>query len=383
MSNSFFGKTFWNAQNFTVGTVGTNEDFYVTNITLELVKITGKTVGDVVVSIRSVIDGPDLCSGSIDGDLLIDDSTPPMLERINITMSPHILLSADTNYFIITRAPDAEDSSSAAWYYIFDTGAYPGGWFFTSNDAGVSWSDDTYNTSDHWFQVWGSTEIVCVTYSFWTNESGTWEQYGSGTACSNGTYCATNNFTEYNTVYYWSINLSINGNWTNETYHFTTENPIYIILLFNEDPIDGSTVIYTFSTTTLTGSNMFNMSINRSHSGGLDMNTTIWFEESLLFTNLTWGNGSIAFDLFDYWAGSLVNGTTYHWIVNASDNWGSYSNETLDFLFTVNASFGGVVISGAPVIIEEKNMMIGLCFIFFLCGTLILRSAAKKALKKK
>jgi hypothetical protein len=349
MSASFFGKTFWNAQNFTVGAVGTNEDFVVTNITLELVRVTGKNLGDVVVSIRSNISGEDLCNGTIDGDLLIDDSTPPMLERINITMSPGVVLSANTNYFIITRAPDAEDTSSGAWYYLFSTGAYPGGWFYTSNNAGASWSGDTYNTSDHWFNVWGITETDCLHYEFWTNESGAWVEYGNGSACGNGTYCASNNFDAEYTKYWWSINVSYPGGWVNETFSFTTSVTTTMITLSNEDPLDGSTVVYTYPG--YLGLTHFNMSITRSHSRGYDMNTSVWFNGTFLFTNTTWGNGTITFDLFDYWSGHLVDSGVYNWSVNASgDSFPSgvvYDNETYNFIFEVNVSgavSGGLLI---------------------------------------
>lgn len=188
---------------------------------------------------------------------------------------------------------------------------------------------------------------------------------------------------EYDTTYTIWVNATDGIATTENWYLFTTKSPDFVITLSAEFPGNNSIVIYELDFGELPPTNMFNMSINRSHSGGLDMNTTIWFEGSLLFTNLTWGNGSIAFDLFDYWPGSLVNGSVYNWTVNASDAY-TYSNETYSFVFTINVT-GGAGAAGSVILFgdSKQSMWIGLCFIFFLTGTLILRSAAKKALKKK
>ena len=63
-----------------------------------------------------------------------------------------------------------------------------------------------------------------MTIQFWTNASGSWAQIGTeNTSATNGTYTRNpTNMNNYNTTYYWSVNVSDSMDWTNETYHFTT-----------------------------------------------------------------------------------------------------------------------------------------------------------------
>jgi len=60
-----------------------------------------------------------------------------------------------------------------------------------------------------------------------SNSSGSLVQFASNTSISSGTNItqSNSNFSEYGTTYWWSVHLSDGTNWTNNTYHFTTNNP--------------------------------------------------------------------------------------------------------------------------------------------------------------
>jgi len=63
--------------------------------------------------------------------------------------------------------------------------------------------------------------------TWWSNSSNSWVQFASNTTISNNSNIiqTNNNFSNYSTTYWWSVNLSDGeGGWNNETYHFTTEN---------------------------------------------------------------------------------------------------------------------------------------------------------------
>jgi len=78
---------------------------------------------------------------------------------------------------------------------------------------------------------------------FFTNKTDTWDNswnaIGSNLTVTNGTYMCNQTFNmsqRYNTrwrwrgtTYYWSINITDGEEWTNNTYHFTTEDSRYDI----------------------------------------------------------------------------------------------------------------------------------------------------------
>lgn len=166
----------------------------------------------------------------------------------------------------------------------------------------------------------------------------------------------------YSTVYTIWVNATDGVLWTRGWFRLTTIHFPYSILLSGEDPSNGSTIVYTFpGYLSLTH---FNMSIDRNHSVGSDMNTTVWFNGTLLFTNTTWENGTITFDLFDYWSGVLIDGGSYNWMVNASEN-AVYGNGSYWFNFTVNVS--GVV-TGGPMLVMMPMDLSRFLFVGVLVG---------------
>jgi len=179
----------------------------------------------------------------------------------------------------------------------------------------------------------------------------------------------------YSTVYTIWVNATDGVLWTREWFRLTTIHFPYSIILSGEDPSNGSTIVYTFPG--YLGLTHFNMSITRNHSKGYDMNTTIWFNGTLLFTNATWGNGTITFDLFDYWGGVLIDGS-YNWMVNASEN-AVYSNESYWFNFTVNVS--GVV-AGGPMLVLMTMDLSRFLFVGVLMSLIIMLVLSRRRKKK-
>jgi len=61
--------------------------------------------------------------------------------------------------------------------------------------------------------------------SWFSNFSGSWKIFGVNNSVPNGTYYQSNsNFSDYNVIYWWSINCTDGHSWTNGTYHFTTKS---------------------------------------------------------------------------------------------------------------------------------------------------------------
>jgi len=113
------------------------------------------------------------------------------------------------------------------------------------------------------------------------------------------------------------------------------------ITLGNNSPVNG-TCFWVGSATY----QVLVFSINRTHSGGLDMDTRFWVNDTFLFENSSWGDGIISFNLSDYWLSyNLSFGTVYNFTVNCSQSSDPnvYSNETFYFSY-VGCGGGGTVI---------------------------------------
>lgn len=67
----------------------------------------------------------------------------------------------------------------------------------------------------------GDGETMNLT--FMTNATGSWQTIGTNNSVGNGTYQQVYSFSNYNTTYWWSINVTDDKTWTNKTYSFKTE----------------------------------------------------------------------------------------------------------------------------------------------------------------
>ncbi len=147
-SDVYISATAWKGQTFTIGTVGINE--YVDITSIKLLLLGDGSVGTVTVSIRAVDGsglptGPDLSSGTTDGDTL-PTSNPPELREISMSA---YTLSPSTKYAIIVRPT----TTWLLWKYT-SSDEYAGGNNVFSNDSGNSWTAQNY---EQVFEVWGET----------------------------------------------------------------------------------------------------------------------------------------------------------------------------------------------------------------------------------
>ncbi|RLJ03802.1 MAG: hypothetical protein DRP18_05640, partial [Candidatus Aenigmatarchaeota archaeon] len=98
----------------------------------------------------------------------------------------------------------------------------------SNDDTSISFSPiDGIQTSITVSHVDGKTMDI---YWYWKNGT-TWELYGQNLSVTNGTYRMWNNhFIDSSTTYYWSVNVTDNdGNWTNQSYSFTTDTKPFLL----------------------------------------------------------------------------------------------------------------------------------------------------------
>jgi hypothetical protein len=129
-----FGTTWW-TQTFTVGASAHT----VTSVKLKLYRV--GTPGTFVVSIRATDEdgyptGSDLTSGTIDGNALTTSTTGSWYE---ITVTEYVL-SANTKYAIVCRAPNGDSSNQVVLRRDASDPTYEGGSNGASYDGGSSWA---------------------------------------------------------------------------------------------------------------------------------------------------------------------------------------------------------------------------------------------------
>lgn len=138
----------WSAQTFTPSLYYKSE-----KVEVFMRKYNQTTSTDIILSIRATADGKptstDLCSGIYNSDQLQEGMTT-WVEVACVTS-----LSADTQYAIVQRSPEA--TGDIRWRGIW-TDSYGGGTLVTSGDSGDTWT--VQNTKDFSFKVWGGQTYV-------------------------------------------------------------------------------------------------------------------------------------------------------------------------------------------------------------------------------
>ncbi len=148
----------WEAQTFTVGNVGANENCNITSVKI-LAYIIGSP-GDLLVAIKDVDEffkptGPDLSTGSIDPSGWTTNSAGLWYE---ISMTS-FTLEASTQYALVLRSPDSPNTSNCpVWKFDVASATYGGGAYNYSSDAGSSWLIESGR--DRMFEIWGETAPV-------------------------------------------------------------------------------------------------------------------------------------------------------------------------------------------------------------------------------
>lgn len=140
----------WFAQTFTIGNTGANVGHIISSVKL-LIRRVG-TIGWFNVHIRATDGaglpaGPDLASGTYDGDTL-----PTSTAFIEITLTPCQLL-AGTKYAIVVENGDQGGGGSILEWRRSTSAGYGGGSWCYSTDSGVSWG--TNLSRDYTFYEYG------------------------------------------------------------------------------------------------------------------------------------------------------------------------------------------------------------------------------------
>lgn len=142
------------AQTFTVGTVGANEDHVVLRTRLHLVKVSGPA-GTLKVQIRGTSAGVPNDTVHAEGTILMENlSTTNRWEEINMTISEK--LTAGGVYAVCILSPNAttlDGTNKVRWTIENTSPTYGGGSDYTSSNIGSTWSA---GTKDHAFELIGN-----------------------------------------------------------------------------------------------------------------------------------------------------------------------------------------------------------------------------------
>ena len=149
-SQQIYG-TLWMGQTFTVGYSGANVDHQITSVKLLLYRL--GTPGTITVSIRATgVDGkptgPDLTSGTMDGNTLTDS-----YEWREIILTPYNV-STNTKYAIILRGGSGNNRIMVLTEVNHPS--YDGGNCMFSGDSGNTWQSSSY---DVLFEIYGESTI--------------------------------------------------------------------------------------------------------------------------------------------------------------------------------------------------------------------------------
>lgn len=140
----------WLAQTFTVQA---GETHTITSIKIKVYRM---GTPDIMTVAITAVDGagkptgPDLATGTFDGDDLTDAEPG---EWIEVAMS-EVELEANTQYALVLKDMDPSPGDGVIWRWDQTDGTYPDGIALVSMDSGDSWTSQT--TFDFMFEEWGT-----------------------------------------------------------------------------------------------------------------------------------------------------------------------------------------------------------------------------------
>ena len=208
-------------QTFTVGTVGTNENHFITSVKLDLFRTGSPETLNVTIK---AVDGSGLPTGSVLSTGTTNGSTLPTSapgEWREINMSSY-LLQASTKYAIILNESSTVVDNKIHW--LLNNDNYAGGNYVQTEDGGSSWSSESY---DLLFEVWGLADTTSPVSSFGTNPVNNYNSINSS---------VTFDFKSSDNVDIDFIQLF--GNWTG-TWHANYTNSSYTNNTWLNISVDG------------------------------------------------------------------------------------------------------------------------------------------------
>ncbi|GAG54496.1 unnamed protein product, partial [marine sediment metagenome] len=125
--------------------------------------------------------------------------------------------SVQTTYYWSINLTDGYNWTNATYHFTTNVLPVLSGESPTNSSTGISLTPALY-------VICTDADSDVMTATWRSNSSGAWVDFATNTSIITGTNITqmNSNFSEYNTTYWWSINLTDGYNWTNETYHFTT-----------------------------------------------------------------------------------------------------------------------------------------------------------------
>ncbi len=180
-----------------------------------------------------------------------------------------------------------------------------------------------------------------LTAYWYSNSSGSWILFATNTSINTASGAVNIsqkniNFSNYGTMYWWSVNLTDGTYWDNITYYFTIS---YAPILSNPYPVNGSTGVIKKPICNVTVSDQDGGSVTvrfyENTSGSWVLQQTNNSVDVSTPANVVWNNYSNATENFK----------TYWWKVNVSDSKGCFLEEIYYF------------ISGFIPVINSYNLM--------------------------
>ncbi|GAG78203.1 unnamed protein product, partial [marine sediment metagenome] len=153
-----FHSTIWEAQTFTVGNTGDNEDHHVTSVKLKVYRVGSPGTGTVAIYDVDGDGKPDnsLCSVSYNFNNLLTEAG-----WVEFAFSPYAALLAGTQYAIVVIAPDGNLFNHIRWR-VDSSSTYTGGCRVKTSNSGGSWT--LYTNEDYMFEVYGNTLTLYERY---------------------------------------------------------------------------------------------------------------------------------------------------------------------------------------------------------------------------
>ncbi len=145
------------AQTFTIGNVGADEDMDITSVIIKIFKLGHPAT--LTLEIQDVDgnnkpDGNVLSTGSI-GDA--DVGTNATWEEISMSSAT---LNFNTQYALVLSSPAGDTNNKFWWRVDTSSATYGGGNYLASADSGSSWT--AVSTWDFMFEIWGETAAVVL-----------------------------------------------------------------------------------------------------------------------------------------------------------------------------------------------------------------------------
>lgn len=356
-------------QTFTLGTVGSNTNHYITSVKLYTYRY-GSIAGTSRVSIYNVNasgfpTGSPLCYVDV-----ASNSFTGSVSNFEVTFSPpYALVQSSTKYFIRLNTTGGDATHLIRWKG--KSGSYSGGCISTSTNGGVSWTNYSSGGYDVNFFEYGISNIASTItlisptnvstgislqpkISIYANDTDsdtltvTWRSNYTG---SYVTYQVNNSFTR-NTICRWTFT---GANLQYKKYYYTvyvndgaghniskwfcfTTMLMYMNISYTLNPLNNSFYNYTldydiFSTYLEELNPVLNLSFNKTCLQGYNTTTKLYFNNTYLLT-YTFINGTKTFNLFNYYLHSLKTNTNYSWSINTTFYNLSY-NRTYHFKFNI------------------------------------------------